>query len=135
METKGTAAAGKTKLAGEDMGSDKPQFTLQEDQLLQIAAQAGQAAAMAGAAAAAKFLESAKPELESRTEELAKKAVGEAMARKQKAGTMKAYGVQAAVSAAVFALGTATLVGIDKFRHRNDAKANAMNPQYTGSQT
>ncbi len=87
-----------------------------------------------GRQAAADFLAQAKPELESRTEEIANKAVSEALARKQKASTMKTYGIQAAVSAAVFAIGTATLVGVDKFRHRNDAKANAMNPQYTGPQ-
>ncbi len=118
-------------------------FGITKEQMDYIAGTAATAAATAASLEAAKvslkatsdFLAAAQPEIEARTEEVASRVVANALARKQKIGALKQHGTTALVSAAVFIAGTAAMFGVDKYRHRNDKRANAMNPQYQGSQT
>lgn len=130
---KGTGKAAKDEVTNDEVKTALGVSKEQMDELLKtIIASTAAAAAETGQRAAAAYIEAARPELEKKTEEVSQKAVAEAMARKQKTSTLKTYGLQAAVSAGVFALGTLTLVGVDKYRHRNDSRANAMNPNYQG---
>lgn len=135
MNTKVTGAAKDTTEAGvaqpfTGMSQEQLQTLMRE-----ISPTIGLVAAQAAQAAAADFVAKARPEIENRTTEQVTKAVAEAMARKEKTSTLVNYGKQAAVSAGVFVAGTLAMIGVDKFRHRNDSRANEMNPQYHGSNT
>ncbi len=103
----------------------------QVSELLQVVmAGTGTVAATLGRNAAVEFLASARPDMDKAAEEIANKAVSQALARQQKSSALKVYGTTAAVSAGVFVAGTLAMIGIDRYKHRNDQRSRDMNPQY-----
>lgn len=116
-----------TPKAANKSSSEKIDLGLSQGQLQEVlgaaSLTAGTVAAQAAHHAAAKYLEEHLPTA-------ANAAVADALARKAKSSALKTYGTQVAVSAAVFAVGTATMIGIDRYRHGSDGRRGVGSNQY-----
>lgn len=135
---KGKAAAVKPEAEVEqDLQGAKVNVGISQEQfseLLKASAVTSDAIAKSvGRSAAEAYLAGQEKMIQQQAKTAAQLAVADALARKEKISSLQKHGTNVATAAAVFVAGTLMMIGYDKYQHRNDRRANEMNPQYGAS--